>query len=301
LLSSSGTINDGDWHHVAISYDGTTLNIYVDGSLAGSTAASLNTLSIALLFLGRADSSTNFFNGSITGIRLYGSALSGTDIATLASGGSPSTAPIRLYNFSEGSGTTVADTGVNASTTPQVVCDGNSHTSGTGSTNGLTESYPGQMRTALGTWSVVNTGVGGRTMETQVSQAAATVDIYHDSNRPKNIVIAWGDGINSIIAGDTAAQAYAAMTTYIQARKIRWKVIVSTTMKWSTETAGNETTRLAYNALVIANSAGADAVVDMASNLDPTVEGPYYSDGTHTTNAGYAIAAGLFKTALLSL
>ena len=39
-LSTPGTYNDGAWHHVAATYDGATLSIYVDGAVAASAARS---------------------------------------------------------------------------------------------------------------------------------------------------------------------------------------------------------------------------------------------------------------------
>jgi len=39
-LHSSATVNDGNWHHVAATYDGSTIKIYVDGILSASRSVS---------------------------------------------------------------------------------------------------------------------------------------------------------------------------------------------------------------------------------------------------------------------
>ena len=39
-VDSSSSLNDGAWHHVAATYDGSSLKLYIDGELEGETAAS---------------------------------------------------------------------------------------------------------------------------------------------------------------------------------------------------------------------------------------------------------------------
>ncbi|MGH1337049.1 MAG: choice-of-anchor D domain-containing protein [Aureispira sp.] len=43
-FNGSITINDGEWHHVAITHDGTTMRLYIDGILDASSNRTLNTL-----------------------------------------------------------------------------------------------------------------------------------------------------------------------------------------------------------------------------------------------------------------
>lgn len=42
-ISTGYNINDGNWHHVAVSHDGTNTRIYVDGNLINTTAKTYNT------------------------------------------------------------------------------------------------------------------------------------------------------------------------------------------------------------------------------------------------------------------
>jgi len=69
------TFRLNDWRHIAVSYDGTTAKIYVNGELkasqAYSTSISLNTDS---LFIGADAAKTNFFSGNIDEVRVWNTA-----------------------------------------------------------------------------------------------------------------------------------------------------------------------------------------------------------------------------------
>jgi lysophospholipase L1-like esterase len=305
LIQSSVAVNDGAWHHGAATYDGTTVRLYLDGTQVVTTTITLGTIKNGRFRVATPSTSSSFWPGSLTGIRVYSAALSAGDITTLAAGGNPSATPLRQYNFSEGVGTTLANSGSLPNPQPQLICDGNSLTAGIGSSNANTEGYPAQLQSLLGvTWTSMQFGVGGQTTEDMNSDANTQIDGFFDSHRSKNIVVAW-EGINSINnVNDTAAQAYTAMTTYIHGRQAAgFKVIVLTTMKWGTITAPKEVIRQAYNALVLANSAGADAVVDVASDshlTDPTNTTYFSSDTIHLVDAGYAVVAGLVRPVVLA-
>ncbi len=76
-LSSTTSISDNQWHHIAGTYDGSTAKIYIDGKLDNSGARSgtftPGTLQISL--------STEKFNGQIDDVRIYNRALSQREIA----------------------------------------------------------------------------------------------------------------------------------------------------------------------------------------------------------------------------
>jgi len=78
--NSSVSVNDNVWHHLAATYDGATMKIYVDGSLTGSSAGySGNLPSLAgALHIGGDYQATpgNFFNGLIDEPRVSGIARS---------------------------------------------------------------------------------------------------------------------------------------------------------------------------------------------------------------------------------
>lgn len=72
-------INDGSWHHVLGTYDGSQLKIYVDGKEEKSTPLSTGLFSAPSenVYIGaaREGSLTNYFNGSIDEVKIYNFAL----------------------------------------------------------------------------------------------------------------------------------------------------------------------------------------------------------------------------------
>ncbi len=84
-VNSTGTFNDGRWHHAVGTWDGDILRLYVDGVLDASSDVS-NTLTFpALNFqIGRwVGGSSQYFNGQIDDPRVYNRALSATEVADL--------------------------------------------------------------------------------------------------------------------------------------------------------------------------------------------------------------------------
>jgi hypothetical protein len=79
------------WKHVAMSYDGTTLRLYVGGVLVGSAAGAHTTTNNPLLF-GRWTPASEYWNGLIDEVRLYSRVLSQAEIQT-DMGGSVSSPP----------------------------------------------------------------------------------------------------------------------------------------------------------------------------------------------------------------
>jgi len=86
----------GVWTHVAVTRTGTTVRIYVNGSLAGSgtisgSPADLGTTT--LNYLGKSQFGDPYFDGALDDFRLYSQALSASEITSLAS---PLAAPQNL-------------------------------------------------------------------------------------------------------------------------------------------------------------------------------------------------------------
>ena len=70
------------WVHTAMTYDGTNLNMYLNGVLdPGSTTKTLNTISTRVTIGGSTESVT-YFNGSIDEVRIYARALTADEIRT---------------------------------------------------------------------------------------------------------------------------------------------------------------------------------------------------------------------------
>ncbi|MBE0537231.1 MAG: LamG domain-containing protein [Phycisphaerae bacterium] len=85
-------VNDGQWHHVAGTYDGKTIKVYVDGILdvsgVGGGPVALET--VPIMIGGNADTAGDGYRtwkGAIDDVRVYTYALSDAEIAALASEG----------------------------------------------------------------------------------------------------------------------------------------------------------------------------------------------------------------------
>ena len=76
MNSSGTTVADGNWHHVAASFDGNqTLSLYVDGVLVQTLTGVTENILAGNAFIGRSsDSATDFFNGSMAEVRVWGDA-----------------------------------------------------------------------------------------------------------------------------------------------------------------------------------------------------------------------------------
>lgn len=80
--SISASVTTGEWHHVVETFDGTTMNLYIDNVLAAtkvssypSTAASSGTFKIGHF--------SGYFPGDITNVRIYDRALSPAEVQSL--------------------------------------------------------------------------------------------------------------------------------------------------------------------------------------------------------------------------
>jgi len=85
--TACGTTDLGDtsaWHHVAATYNGSGIALYVDGSLQNSTVASgaVDTQSGQALFIGveNTTAKTGYFNGTMDDVRIYSRALTAEEI-----------------------------------------------------------------------------------------------------------------------------------------------------------------------------------------------------------------------------
>ncbi len=111
------SVLDGQFHHIAATYDGAAMKVYLDGSVAGSINASGPMLSSSTSVLLGASLSNGvkayYQSGRLDEARVYNQALIDTDIQTLAQ---PVFAPAAYWKFDEASGTTAADSSANGNT-----------------------------------------------------------------------------------------------------------------------------------------------------------------------------------------
>lgn len=91
LTGSVSTLQDGRWHHCAVTFDAATLAaaVYVDGSLDASAtlAEAPNDLNPRRVYLGRY--STEYLAGVLDEAAIYSSALSAAEVRQIYNGGTP--------------------------------------------------------------------------------------------------------------------------------------------------------------------------------------------------------------------
>jgi sugar lactone lactonase YvrE len=104
------------WNHVAMSSDGTTLRLYLNGKQVDTAPAKAAMESKGPLLIGCAKNFSEYFKGQIDNARIYNRALSGAEIETnkaaaITSGSPPPPpgSPTAAYAFDETSGTSAKD------------------------------------------------------------------------------------------------------------------------------------------------------------------------------------------------
>lgn len=223
--------------------------------------------------------------------------------------------------------------------TGMVMCIGDSLTAGSGASSTSTTtpvspsatSYPSVLQSLINAASkkldTVNWGLGSRTLNEFVTVQAGCTTSYLNACAAmlspgrraagkKEVVSLWM-GTNDINGGRSAAQLEGDITTAVAAIKAAGGKVSICTIIPRTGWYGSatETTRLAVNTWIRANSVGADLVIDLAlvNNsgtfflADPsggsdtiTTNATYYNaDGTHQTDLGYSKIANYIYTALV--
>ena len=84
-ITSTSTVTDGGWHHVAVARNGSAFKLYLDGNLAGSATNTQIAASIALdrtaIGAKRAAATSGFFNGSVDDVAYYPTELSAARVS----------------------------------------------------------------------------------------------------------------------------------------------------------------------------------------------------------------------------
>jgi Concanavalin A-like lectin/glucanases superfamily len=108
-------INDGAWHNVVLTSNGSTMTWYVDGSsvASGSTTSTFATSAVTLA----SDSYNQYLDSKIDDLAVWSTCLSSGDVTTISSGGAiPTSGLVAHWPFNDGSGSTAADTSGNGHT-----------------------------------------------------------------------------------------------------------------------------------------------------------------------------------------
>ncbi len=169
------------------------------------------------------------------------------------------------------------------------------------------------MTTSLATITTVNAGASGNSwnyvwpsspdQNSLIAEAPSVIDTALPGTAYKTvwlILFAGTNGMNVALGNHSAITEYANFEQYIAARRLAgWNmthVIVCTMLPRG---AGQEATRVAYNALLV-QGASRWGYQLARFDLDPTIGQAgqnsnltYYLDGTHPTNAGQAILANI--------
>jgi hypothetical protein len=116
--NTTGTYNDGNWHHVAMVVSGgNSVTLYVDGSTAGTEANNGGTLGLytnsADVMIAN-DIDGEFFNGDVDDVHVYNYALTASQVLNLYNSGAD--ALLAWWRFDEGSLTSTADSSGNGHT-----------------------------------------------------------------------------------------------------------------------------------------------------------------------------------------
>lgn len=120
-----------------------------------------------------------------------------------------------------------------------------------------------------------------------LANAPTNIDPLYNSSSPKNIVVIWG-GTNDIANSQQPADVYANLVSYVAARHaVGWKVLVATMLS----RIGWDSKKDQYNALILANTAGADGIINF-TGTSLGCDGCFSSatwfnpDGIHPTTIG---------------
>lgn len=98
-IQSPTAVNDGAWHHVAVTRNGTSgaMQLFLDGVPQASATGPTGTRTLPTsLRIGSIQTGVRFFSGSLDEIRLYNYALTSAEIARLFR---PRNAPVAVYSF----------------------------------------------------------------------------------------------------------------------------------------------------------------------------------------------------------
>jgi len=81
-IASTSTITTNVWHHLVYTFDGTTMKLYIDGSLNNTSTPTLQTGATSNLYVGW-DGYGEYWQGYISDVRVYNRAISSADVSNL--------------------------------------------------------------------------------------------------------------------------------------------------------------------------------------------------------------------------
>lgn len=134
-------------------------------------------------------------------------------------------------------------------------------------------------------FSISNMGIFGETMATMLADFSTQVTPNLKAGQP-NVIVVWG-GTNDIAAGATASSVYANIVSYCANVHSAGALCIVPTML---SRNGFDTQKNSLNALILANTAGADGIANF-TGTPLGIDGGYtnttwfQADGIHPTQA----------------
>ena len=119
-ISRSHGMSNGNWYHVAVTYDGATAALYVDGARLGATESISIVMEQATRnsYIAKPLGTGAYFDGTVDEVALWSTALSAANIAGIYGGGKPRDLaylnPVGWWRMGDddgGAGTTITDQG----------------------------------------------------------------------------------------------------------------------------------------------------------------------------------------------
>ncbi len=110
-LHAAGPVPKNTWSHVALTFDGGTERLYIDGELVDQGTGEEPPVTEGQLEIGGSPEHTDWFDGRIDEVRIYNRALSAAEVGSdmEAPIQTPKKGPVAAYSFDEGTGETVTD------------------------------------------------------------------------------------------------------------------------------------------------------------------------------------------------
>ncbi|MFT3978894.1 MAG: PKD domain-containing protein [Ferruginibacter sp.] len=110
-LAAVSTLSTNTWYHVAATYDGATMKLYINGVLDASVAQTGAVTANGVFYISRSWDDSRCFNGWMDEMRVWKKALTATEIQNNKCSTSPSSTSLEGYwRFNDGSGTSAQDT-----------------------------------------------------------------------------------------------------------------------------------------------------------------------------------------------
>jgi hypothetical protein len=116
-LTAATALNANTWYHVAATYDGSTMKIYINGVLDASKSQTGSVNSNGAFNVGYLYNTSRNFNGKVDEVRVWKRALSQTEVSqNMCNVTLPATSLAAYWKFNEGSGSSVQDSSGNGVT-----------------------------------------------------------------------------------------------------------------------------------------------------------------------------------------